>query len=232
MHRTAWDLRYQSKNPIDPDEQQSSDNPWQAWRRGGAMAVPGTYAVSLLREVDGQLTTLSGPVNFEIVPLRDGALEGKSYAEIDAYRKTLEDIAASVSAVEIVMEESADRIGAMRTALARTDTESPELVSQLFSLKNTLTDLDIRINGNKVKAEIGALDGPTIDDRVGTARRGLSTTYGPTAMHQENLEIAKAELQEIEKSLDQITKIEIPKIERALQASGAPWIVGQVLPKS
>jgi hypothetical protein len=125
-----------------------------------------------------------------------------------------------------------DRVGAMRTALGRTDSDSPDLVSQLYGLKNNLVDLDIRINGSKVKAEIGEVDGSTIDSRLGTARRGLSTTYGPTAMHQENLDIAKSELMEIESELDQITRTEIPKLERALQASGAPWIAGQALPRS
>ena len=125
-----------------------------------------------------------------------------------------------------------DRVRAMRTALSRTDIDSPELVNQLFTLNNTLLDLDTKVNGNKSKAEIGELDRPTIDTRVGTARRGLSSTYGPTAMHAESLEIAKMDLKEIEASLDNITNIEIPKIERALQAAGAPWIVGQALPRS
>jgi hypothetical protein len=51
-------------------------------------------------------------------------------------------------------------------------------------------------------------------------------------MHAENLDIAKNELREIEAQLEVITGTEIPKLERGLQAAGAPWIVGQVLPKS
>ncbi|HLF62877.1 MAG TPA: hypothetical protein VI603_03955 [Saprospiraceae bacterium] len=232
LQRVAWDLRYQSKGPIDPDVRPVSESPFESFRRASGMAVPGSYSVSLFREVDGQLTTLAGPMNFEIAPLRTGALQGKSFAEIDAYRKALDELSASVSATNIILRENIERVRAMRTALSRTDIDSPDLVQQLHTLNNTLLDLDTKINGNKSKAEIGELDRPTIDSRLGTARRGLSTTYGPTAMHAENLEIVKLDLKEIETSLDNITNMEIPKVERALQAAGAPWIVGQALPRS
>lgn len=231
LNRVTWDLRYQSKSPVDPDAQSTtSESPFQAFRRGSGMAVPGTYSVSLLREVEGQVTTLAGPMQFEIKPLRAGALEGKSYAEINAFREAIDELSASVSAANIILRESTERVRAMRTALSRTDIDSPDLTKQLFTLNNTLMDLDIKMNGDKARAEIGELQQPTLDDRMGTARRGLSTTYGPTAMHVENLDIAKSMLKEIEGSLNAITNAEIPKLERALQAAGAPWIVGQALP--
>ncbi len=233
MSRVTWDLRYQSKAPIDPDARSAaSESPFESFRRTSGMAVPGTYSVSLLREADGQLTTLAGPVNFDVVPLRQGALQGKSFEEMDAFRETLDELSNSVSATNINLRKNIDRVRAMRTALSRTDIDSPELVNQLFSLNNTLLDLDSKVNGNKAKAEIGELDGPTLDSRLGTARRGLSTTYGPTEMHKESLEIAKMQLKEIESSLDAITNMEIPKLERGLQEAGAPWIVGQALPRS
>jgi hypothetical protein len=178
------------------------------------------------------MTTLAGPVNFDVVPLREGALDGKSYAQIDAYRESLEALSLSISMTSILLREGNERVRALRTALSRTDVDSPELASQLFSLNNSLMDLDIRINGDKAKAEIGEIQKPTINSRMGVARRGLSTTYGPTQMHAESLEIAKAEYIEVEALVNTLTTIEIPKLERALQDIGAPWIVGQTLPKS
>lgn len=229
MHRETWDLRYHSKGPIDPEQTQEGST---FQRRGSGMVVPGTYSVSLLKEFEGQVTTLAGPVNFNVVPLRDGALEGKSYAQIDAYRESIEALSLSVSMTSILLREGTERVRAMRTALSRSDVDSPELAAQLYSLNNALMDLDIRMNGDKAKAEIGELQKPTINSRMGVARRGLSTTYGPTQMHAESLEIARAEYLEVESLVNTLTTIEIPKLERALQEAGAPWIVGQTLPRS
>ncbi len=124
------------------------------------------------------------------------------------------------------------RAKAMRIALTRTDTDNPELAKQLQYLSDALDDLDIRMHGSKAKAEIGELDTPTVQSRYGVARSGLSTTYGPTTTDEENLEIARDSLKGIRNALDALSGVEIPKLERALQDAGAPWIVGQPLPKS
>lgn len=230
MNRVTWDLRYHSKSPIDPEAQANTESPFQ--RRGGGMVVPGTYSVTVLKEFEGQMTTLAGPMNFEVVPLRAGALEGRSYAQIDAYRESLEELSLSITTTSTLLREGMERVRAMRSALTRTDVDSPELASQLYTLNNSLMDLDIRMNGDKAKAEIGEIQKPTINSRMRVARRGLGTTYGPTQMHAESLEIAKTEYIEVEALVNTLTTIEMPKLERALQNAGAPWIVGQTLPRS
>ena len=115
---------------------------------------------------------------------------------------------------------------------ARTDRDVPELSAQLHHLDQALLDLDEQMNGSDVKAEIGELDKPTIRSHLGYARSGLSTTYGPTTMQKQNLEIAKEGLKGVRNALDTLAVDEIPKLEQALQQAGAPWIVGQPTPKS
>ncbi len=47
-------------------------------------------------------------------------------------------------------------------------------------------------------------------------------------MHKRNLEIAATELK---KNLENIINMELPKIEDALKAAGAPWFDGQPIPE-
>ena len=85
---------------------------------------------------------------------------------------------------------------------------------------------------NPVKNEIGERNPPNLRSRIRVASRGLSTTYGPTKLHKESLDIAKSQFKEIETKLDKLSNVEIPRLERALMEAGAPWIEGQALPKN
>jgi hypothetical protein len=229
IHRVSWDLRHQSSAPIDPDSQSGDESPFHRWRRG-SLAIPGTYNVSVVRQADSVLTTLAGPASFEVRPLRSGALEGASYEELTAYREAYEKISGSVSAANTVLRETKDRAAAMYTAFTLTEKAVPELFTRLKRFSTALEDLDIALNGDKVIVEVTDLVAPTVSSRLGVARRGLSTTYGPTDMHRQNLQIAAVELKSIRITLDTLTREEMPKLEKALQEAGAPWIVGQTLP--
>ena len=120
----------------------------------------------------------------------------------------------------------------MKIALSRSDGDSPELVTQLFDLNRQLQDLDAEMNGSHIKSEIGERTNPTIQSRMFTAMRGLWSTYGPTPLHAESLSIAQEELASILPRIEQIEKVDIPEIEKALENVGAPLIEGMSLPKN
>ncbi len=50
-------------------------------------------------------------------------------------------------------------------------------------------------------------------------------------MQKRSLEIAAAEFQELKKNLENIVDMQLPKIEDALKAAGAPWFDGQPIPE-
>ena len=49
-------------------------------------------------------------------------------------------------------------------------------------------------------------------------------------MQKRSLEIAATEFKELKKNLENIINMELPKVEKALKAAGAPWIDGQSIP--
>ncbi|PHN03261.1 VPS10 domain-containing protein [Flavilitoribacter nigricans] len=227
IHRTAWDLTYPSRRAVSTD-----GRPESSWRSRGMMAVPGQYTVTLSQQVDGEVTVLAGPETFDVVPLRDGALEGSSPAELTAFREQLEMLQMQVSAASNIMEESMNKVQAMQTALERTSVEPGKLDGQLFQLKQNLLDLEEKMYGNPAKEEIGESNPPTVQSRLSVASRGMRSTYGLTPTHVKSMEIAREQLKEIKSALETIHTEEIPKMEKALQAAGAPWIEGQALPKN
>jgi hypothetical protein len=229
MHRIDWNLRKMSKNPISLEQQRGGGG---GWRRGGSgfWALPGTYTATLSQEVDGKMTELDGPVAFQVKRMLEGALPGASLDEIASFQTQLEDLWARNSAAGTVMEKSMDRVQAMQTAVTRTDVESPALVQQIHDLKQSLYDLEEKVEGNKSVESIGERTAPTMQSRLFVAYRGASTTYGPTKLHKDNLQLAAAEMGGIEAELERISETAIPQLEQALINAGAPWIEGAALP--
>ena len=123
------------------------------------------------------------------------------------------------------------KVQAMQTALERTSIEPGKLDAQLYQLKQKLLNLQEKMEGDPAKEEIGESNPPTIQSRLSVAGRGMRSTYGLTPTHVKSMEIARKQLKEIKSELEMIHTQEIPKMESALKAAGAPWIEGQALPK-
>jgi photosystem II stability/assembly factor-like uncharacterized protein len=223
FHRVAWDLTYPSKSAIRMEQSDGGNS-------SGLPAVPGTYSVTLSKEVDGIVTTLDGPGSFEVERLYKGALEPKPLAEISSFAREVEEMFKTYSAASTVLNESMDKVEAMQTALARTQAEPGALDKQLHDLRAELLDLEAQMRGNQSKEEIGERTNPTVQTRLFTAFRGVST-YGPTPMHKQCLEIAQNQFGGIKSRLEQIRTVDIPEMEKAIMEAGAPWIEGAPLPR-
>jgi chromosome segregation ATPase len=195
------------------------------------MATPGNYEATLVKLDNGSYTKLAGPVDFEVVALKEGALDGASYEEINAYRIELEALGSATSAANIVLEEATKQVRAMKKALSSIYDEDKQLDSLVNELRQDLFDIDEKINGLKSKREVGEKNNPTVRQRFRVAYSGMATSYGPTAMHIENLEMANQEFGQIRAELENIRVVRIPELQEKLAEAGAPWTEGQPIPE-
>jgi len=225
----AWDMRHASDSAIRPG-QRESNNPWRRRFNAGHIAAPGAYTVTLTKVQNGTVTELAEPQSFNVVPLRDGTLEGKTPKEYQRFAETLGAARQQLSAVNNRVSENMKIIDALGKALERSNAEPGAINEKLYAVKKDLTEIDISLNGNPVKNEVGERNNPTIGNRLGVARRGLFTTYGPTEMHLQCLKIALKTLDEIVPQVKKIDEVTIPELEQELQKAGAPYIQGQSIP--
>lgn len=225
FHRVAWDLTYPDNTTIDID-----NNP--GFKGGsGVMAPPGKYTVTLSKQLDGVVTELAGPVEFTVERLYKGALEGSTPEVTVAFWKELVLFEKETTALSETLKNTAKRVEALQTALYRT-TEAPgELNKELHDLRQTLYEIDEKLNGSRAKSEIGEGDIYSISGRLSAAQTGTYyTTYGPTPEHRKTLQIAKNEFDKIKKEMLAIVNTQLPQLEKKLIEAGAPWIEGQPLP--
>ena len=225
LNRVTWNLRYPNERPINPDAMRGRGGRGGGWYNMGALAAPGQYTATLYKEAKGIISMLDGPINFNVVDLQRGTLKGVSYEE---YRNHTENIISTqnrLSDISNKLSESINSVKAMRLALSRSKVEISELSKQLYDIDNELNNLNILMYGNSAKSEIGERNNPSINNYIGNAMRGLSSTYGPTGQHKQSLNIAESMLNKMSVEIEKvISKIEPLKIE--LSKIDAPYIIG------
>ena len=231
MQRVAWDLRSPAPDAI-TDRRRADE--WEDEDREptGYLVAPGSYTVSLAKRVDGELTELAGPVAFEVVRLREGALTGSSPAETAAFLERAAGLQLAVDGARTALAEAMDRAARLNTALDRS-TVAPggELDRDLRALTERLQAIDEQMSGNKSRRQIGEPMPPTIALRLRVAIEGVdSATYGPTATHRRSLELAEQQFAVLQVELRKAVDVDLPELEQRMAAAGAPWTSGQRIP--
>ena len=227
MNRVAWDLRHSNPRPVRPSSRSSAQGGRRGWNSSGPLVTPGIYSVELFKEDDGIISHLDGPVNFNIVPLREGTLKGTSYEGYNLFANQVKELNEKSTIVSDVLRESINIVNAMQVALSRSNNKSGELNKRIYDLKQYLNDLDEELNGNKSKSEIGERNKPTVSYHMRVGMRGLSTTYGPTGIQKQQLSIAESMLSKIYDKVKEVSKVKIPELKSELKKVGAPHILGQ-----
>ncbi|MBC2838456.1 sialidase family protein [Robiginitalea sp. SC105] len=221
-HRLAWDLRHASTGAIDPERSSGG-----GWFSRGPLATPGTYSATLALEKDGSVTPLGDAVSFEVKPIREGVLGGMDYAGYNAYRQELADVQQQLEVLRDHFEQAETALKGFEKALESTPRATASLVKEVFDLGEAIRTVKIKTEGSPARDEIGERNPPSIQSHFSTAYRGMSTTYGPTAMHRRSLGIAREMLAEIRPEVDRIADQMVPALAQKFKAAGAPYIKGQ-----
>jgi photosystem II stability/assembly factor-like uncharacterized protein len=223
VHRVAWDLRRPAEDAI-------SSPPGPKTTFTGPLAPPGRYTVTLSERIDGVERELAGPVEFEVVRLRDGALPGSPPETAAAFLAEVEDLNGRVGAAQQALDRAIERVELLAHAVARS-TAAAELETERDRIRRELWRLDEALRGNRSKAEVSAPAAPTIAGRLGVAQLGtMFSTYGPTPTHRRAVEIAGAQLAAWKQDFARVVEQELPALERRLDAAGVPWTPGRPLP--
>ncbi len=224
FHRIAWDLRYPAPNAIvlaslqDKDEEEPE----------GMMVAPGVYTVTLSKKIDDEVHELSAPVQFEVEKMRDGALEGASPEVVAAFWREIGEMLHATTAATLALKNTIGRVEAMKEALSRAETAPGELDQQLYQLRMDLLDLDEQLHGSRSKQEVGEKTDPTVLDRLSVAYNGTHySTYGPTPLIEQSLQIARDQFKNIRAVFEEILHERLPRLEKRLEEAGAPWVEGQ-----
>jgi len=227
MNRVAWDLRYPAPEALSANSESSSDDS----EPSGFLAAPGLYTATLAKEVDGHIALLTTAIEFDVVPLRSGALDGSSPEEATAFWRSYENTVRNTTAVGKLLSAELARIEAMKIAASRATVAPGDLDARLDDLRTTLQTIEEDLYGNRAKRQIGEKTKPTIGDRLFSVELGIGqSTYGPTATHLKTMLIVNEQLHRIKSDLAKTQEMAEALGDDLLEA-GTPWVEGNPLPQ-
>jgi hypothetical protein len=221
FHRVAWDLRYPSSNAWTESETEE-------WGRMPApLAAPGSYTVSLATWKDGKVSDTGLQENIEVKLLKQNKLATASPEEVVAFNLRLDRLNRSAQAAEAAAAAILKELGAVKSTLLRS-AGSDELRMQARQLELEVMDLMVKLKGDETIGFMGAQQPVSIARRARVALTGTAlSTYGPTAMHESNLQMAEKGFEQVRQGIDRIIGDDLPALRRELDAAGVPWTPGR-----
>jgi len=102
-------------------------------------------------------------------------------------------------------------------------------MTKIYATRQEIMDIEKKMNGDPVKDQVGELYETSPRSMMYLGYRALRTTYGPTEMHKNGLQVGIKKLAAIKSDLSKINSGKIKDLEKRLKDAGAPWIEGQGL---
>ena len=227
IQRVSWDLRYPASTP--PLLELPKDrSPW--WRPpAGPLALPGTYTVTLSKEIDGAVTPLAPAQKFDVVPLELATFAAKDRDAVLAFRKKVARLQRAVRGALRATDEAQNRINYVRKALLETPAADPALLAEVESLQQRFNQMLTKLRGDRTRTKREEPAPPSINRRVqqvvGSQWR---VTSPPTQTQRDAYRYAGEEFTKLLAELRALMETDLKGLEDKLEAAGGPWTPGRI----
>ena len=222
LHQTTWDLRHPDYEPLKPGKEAGS----------GPMALPGQYAVSIDKRVDGVVTELVPPVEFEVISLGKGTITPKDNTAVLAFQKKTGDLKRAVVSARSAANDASKLIDLIKATAEQAPELETSLRAEARDLELRLMDILEKINGDRTIRNRSEPDHYGLMSRINNIIWGhWWSTAGPTDTHYRDYEIAAKQFEQVYSNLRQLLETDLVNLQNKLDDLGAPWTPGRSLPR-
>ncbi|TAE30572.1 MAG: glycosyl hydrolase [Candidatus Kapaibacterium sp.] len=223
LQRVVWNLRYADQTPIAQHQAEEAEY-------GGARVLPGEYKVFLSKRVNGVTTSITEPVSFNVVPLNNTTLPATDRKALVAFQQKVANLQRALSGALDVANSTKSRLTNIKKALGETmSADAPKLRDEATSLESRMNTLLRGLRGDSFLASRNEGTPPSIQERVNNiVYEQYSSTSAPPQTHVDSYAVAAQEFEQELAKLKAIVEIEIPRIEKAMEAAQAPYTPGRV----
>jgi photosystem II stability/assembly factor-like uncharacterized protein len=226
FQRAAWDLRYSAPQLHKPSEE-GGDFPDAADQ--GPLVLAGNYSVRLFEKVDGAVTELAGAQSFKVATEGSASMSAADRSSQEEFLRKTARLYRAVSGAVHTAEDVQSRLKTMREALR----EAPAAEKQLGAVADSIEQRDREIlralRGDVALAKRNEPVPSSIYDRVNSVMEGERFSLAkPTQSHVDSYNIAAAEFSDQLAKLHALVEVDLAKLEKDMEAAGAPWTPGRV----
>jgi hypothetical protein len=175
--------------------------------------------------------TLGESQTFQVKSVPGAVYPNPNTSDVAAFGRESAELMRKARGAAAELRGAQDRLRYMRQALTQTPGAEPTLFARMNEIESRLAGLRVRLMGDPIRGRWNEASLPSILGRVGRIAGGhWDTRQAPTATQRQSLEVAQTEFTEVNGALKQVLETEIPGLEAALEAAGAPWTPGRKLP--
>ena len=191
--------------------------------------MPGKYFVSLSISVDGVLTEIAGPQEFEAKVLQNSTLPAEDRGELVAFQKKFWEFNRAVEAALNSTRDLKAKIDILIYAIKQTPGAPNSLMDDALRIKSETDDILQHLYRDETIAGRNEPTSPTIYGRLNEIAWGLwKTTSSPTQTQRDNYEAASTEFDPILTQLKRLLEVDLKNLEAQMEQYGAPWTPGRV----
>ena len=226
MQRLTWDLRYPAANlaaPPPPDADVDFEPP------AGPLVMPGTYKATVAKRVDGVLTQLGQPQQFQVVVEGQESMSITDRSALVEFQQRAVRLQRAVSGATQAANALRPRLTAIKRAISETPSLPHGLYDTAMALEKRNNEILRALSGDVEARRRNMITAPSINDRVNYAVNAQRmSTAKPTQTQANQYAAAAQDFETVLGQLRQMIEVDLARLEKQLEAAGAPWTPGRV----
>jgi photosystem II stability/assembly factor-like uncharacterized protein len=226
FQRAAWDLRYPAPSLRESTEEGEDFAPAGTQ---GPLVISGTYRVQMFQKVGGAVSELGSMHSFKVVADGTSALSAADRAAQEEFQRKVARLYRAVSGALHTADDVEARLKAIRAALRETPAAEKQLSAAADSIEQTDRGILRALRGDREMQRRQEPVPSSINDRVEIIMEGERFALTkPTQTHLDDYNIAAAEFAGELGKLRALVEVDLAKLEKDMEAAGAPWTPGRV----
>jgi photosystem II stability/assembly factor-like uncharacterized protein len=227
FQRAGWDLRYAAARVKTHQEESDEDFPSAADQ--GPLVVPGSYSVRMFEKVDGTTTEVAGPQSFKVSTENSESMSAADRTAQEEFLKKVARLYRAVYGATHTAEDVQDRLKQIREALRQVPDAEKQLGAVADSIQQQDREILRALRGDQEIAKRSEPVPSSINDRIDSIIEGERFSLAkPTQSHIDQYNIAAAEFGDVLSKLRTLVDVDLAKLEKDMEAAGAPWTPGRV----
>jgi hypothetical protein len=226
IQRLTWDLHYPAANlsaPPPPDADFDFEPP------SGPLVMPGTYKATVAKRVDGVVTQLGPPLQFQVVVEGQENMSASDQTALVEFQTKAMRLQRAATGATQAANQLRPRLAAIKRAINETPSLPQRLQEEATALDRRTSEILRALSGDAAARQRNINTPPSINDRigyvVGAQRMSISR---PTQTQIAQYNAAAQDFESVLGQLRQLIEVDLDKLEKQLEAAGAPWTPGRV----
>jgi len=228
FQRAAWDLRYPASR-VHEHASDEADGDFPDSGDLGPLVVAGSYSVRMFSKVDGSVSEVAGPQTFKVATEGSSTMNAGDRAAQEEFMRKVGRLYRAVYGAQQTAENVQSRLKTIREALRETPAVEKELGAVADGLEKRDREILRALRGDVEVARRSEPVPSSINDRVNSIMDGERFSLAkPTQSHVDSYNIAAGEFADQLAKLRALVESDLAKLEKDMEAAGAPWTPGRV----